>query len=110
MMMNQQQEIILRWLLECRLRPEAKAETPLQIKMVKLCTSQTDLWIKEIDQALENYIENKNTIKGLEKFLTDLGVPKPVSEDSKTEASTLLSIIKDFISMLSGNSATLDCV
>jgi hypothetical protein len=41
------------------------------------------LWIKEIDQALENYIENKNTIKGLEKFLTDLGVPKSVSDDSK---------------------------
>jgi len=68
------------------------------------------LWIKEIDQALENYIENKNTIKVLEKFLTDLGVPKSVSDDSKAEASTLLTIIKDFISMLSGGSVSLDCV
>lgn len=104
--MNQHQEIILKWLLEFKLRPDLQSDNVCQAKLLEICESQSEFWIQQVNAALDNYLTNKVQIKQLNEDLTTFGVP---IADSKLEASTsLLSVIQDFISMLTARNFAFD--
>jgi len=59
-----------------------------------------------VNTALDNYLTNKSQIKQLNEDLSSFGVP---DADSKVESSSsLLSVIQDFISMLSASNSSQD--
>jgi translation elongation factor EF-1beta len=104
--MNQHQEIILKWLLEYKLRPDLPSENACQAKIIELCGSQSEVWIQEINAALDNYLSNKVQIKQLDEDLIAFGVPE--SDSTVAATSSLLSVIKDFISMLNSSTFAYD--
>jgi hypothetical protein len=57
--MNQHQEIILKWLLEFKLRQDLQSDNICQAKLIEICGSQSEFWIQQVNAALDNYLTNK---------------------------------------------------
>jgi len=50
-------------LLQHKLRAELPCDSPQQTKLVEFCGSHSEVWIQQIDAALDNYLTNKAQIK-----------------------------------------------
>ena len=98
--MNKNQQTILQWLLQHKLRPDSVSENPLQAKLLELCSSQSEVWIQQVNAALDSYLTNKAAIKQLGEDLVIFGGAADSSDSNQVVSSSLLSVIKDFIAML----------
>jgi hypothetical protein len=69
--------------------------SPGHEKLLKLCKGNISMVMQQINYALENYLEQKDRIQKLDKFLAD----NKADEQSPSDFS-LVTLIKSFIQML----------